>query len=125
MSCDTKACLKGFRNRSHTNQAVQLQKIAGGLKFRNKEVEGLDYLCSENKGADQLCSYCWAVLRLLFSTHAKKRGTYKKTITGIIQHSPSEMCCSSLSMRSSHLRHQSYADAWLEPHSESVVPVAP
>ena len=37
-----------------TNQAVQLQKITRGLKFRIKRVEGLFYLCSENKGADQL-----------------------------------------------------------------------
>ena len=28
--------------------------MARDLKFRIKEVEGLYYLCSENKGADQL-----------------------------------------------------------------------
>ena len=39
---------------SDTNQAVQLQKKARGLKFRIHEVEGLYYPCSENKGADQL-----------------------------------------------------------------------
>ena len=43
-----------FPTRSDTNQAVQLQKMARGLKFRIKKVEGLYYLCSENKGADQL-----------------------------------------------------------------------
>ena len=42
-----------FPTRSDTNQAVQLQKRAG-LKFRISKVEGLYYLCSENKGADQL-----------------------------------------------------------------------
>ena len=29
-------------------------------------MEGLYYLCSENKGADQLCGYCEADLRLCF-----------------------------------------------------------
>ena len=37
-----------------------------GLKFRIYEVEGLYYLCSENKGADQLCGYREADLRLCF-----------------------------------------------------------
>ena len=37
-----------------TNQAVQLQKMASGLKFRIQEEEGLYYLCSKSKGADQL-----------------------------------------------------------------------
>ena len=55
-----------FRTWSHTNQAVQLQKIARGLKFRNKNVEGLYYSCSENKGADQLRGYREADLRLCF-----------------------------------------------------------
>ena len=40
---------------SDTNQAVQPQKMARGLKFWIKEVEGLYNLCSENKGANQLC----------------------------------------------------------------------
>ena len=44
----------GFPKRSDTNQAVQPQKIARGLKFRIYEVNGLYYLCSENKGANQL-----------------------------------------------------------------------
>ena len=51
---------------SDTNQAVQLQKMARGLKFRIEEVEGLYYLCSENKGADQLRGYREADLRLCF-----------------------------------------------------------
>ena len=47
----------GFPTRSETNQAVQPQKMAIGLKFRLQEVEGLNNLCSQKKGADQLCSY--------------------------------------------------------------------
>ena len=53
-----------FPTWSDTNQAVQLQKMARGLKFR--KVEGLHYLCSENKGADQLRGYREADLRLCF-----------------------------------------------------------
>ena len=45
----------GFPTRSDTNRAEQLiKKMARGLKFRIYEVEGLYYVCSENKGADQL-----------------------------------------------------------------------
>ena len=55
-----------FPTRSDTNHAVQLQNIARDLKFRIKKVEGLYYLCSENKGADQLRGYCEADLRLCF-----------------------------------------------------------
>ena len=51
---------------SDTNRAVQPQKMAGGLKFRIKKVEGLYYLCSENKGADQLRGYREADQRLCF-----------------------------------------------------------
>ena len=51
---------------SDTNPAVQLQKMAKGLKFWIKKVESLPYLCSENKGADQLCGYREADLRLCF-----------------------------------------------------------
>ena len=46
----------GFPTRSDTNWAVQPQKMAIGLKFQIKEVEGLYYPCSENKAADQLRS---------------------------------------------------------------------
>ena len=42
-----------FSTRSDTNRAVQSRKMTRGLKFRFKKVEGLYYLCSENKGADQ------------------------------------------------------------------------
>ena len=48
--------------KSNTNRAVQPQKMAGGLKFRIKEVEGLYYPCSEIKGADHRT----ADLRLFF-----------------------------------------------------------
>ena len=50
-----------FPTWSDANQAVQLQKMARGLKFQTLNVEGSYYLCSENKGADQLRS-----LRLCF-----------------------------------------------------------
>ena len=53
-------------NWSDTNQAVQLQKMAGGLNFWIKKVEGLYNICSENKGADQLRGYCEADQRLYF-----------------------------------------------------------
>ena len=53
-----------FLTWSDTNQAVELQKMARGLKFRLKKVEELYYLCSENKGADQLRGYREADLRL-------------------------------------------------------------
>ena len=49
-----------------TNQAVQLQRIARGLKFQIWKVEGSYCLCSENKGANQLCGYREADLRLCF-----------------------------------------------------------
>ena len=49
---------------SDTYQAVQLQKMARGLKFWIQKAEGLYYLCSENKDADQLCGYREADLRL-------------------------------------------------------------
>ena len=55
-----------FPTWSDTNQAVQLQKMARGLKFRIKKVKELYYLCSENKGADQLRGYREADLHLCF-----------------------------------------------------------
>ena len=56
-----------FPTWSDTNQAVQLQKMARGLKFRIQKVEGMYYLCSENKGADQLRGHREADLCLWFS----------------------------------------------------------
>ena len=55
-----------FPTWSDTNQAVQLQNIDRGLKFRVKKAEGLYFLCSKNKGADQLPGYSEADLRLCF-----------------------------------------------------------
>ena len=58
----------GVSDQVRHKQAVQLQKMAArGLKFRSKKVEGLFYLCSENKGADQLRGYREADLRLGFA----------------------------------------------------------
>ena len=54
MSCLMRKPVFGSLTRSDKNQAVQFQKMIRGLKFRIKEVEGMYYLCSENKGADQL-----------------------------------------------------------------------
>ena len=69
-----------FPTWADTNQAVQPQKMARGLKFRIKKVEKLYYLCSENKGADQLCGYRKADLRLCFrickSLVFSSRGSY-------------------------------------------------
>ena len=69
-----------FLTGSDINQAVQLQKMARGLKFRISEVEGLYYPCSENKGADQLRGYREADLRLCFRICKKpvfsQRGSY-------------------------------------------------
>ena len=82
-----KTGLWGFPTRSDTNRAVQLQKIAKGLKFRIYKEEGLYYLCSENKGADQLRSYCAADLRLCFSKCKKpvfsKPGSIMKLVRGV------------------------------------------
>ena len=44
----------GFPTRSDRSRVVQSQKMVRGLKFRIEGVEGLYYLCSENKGTDQL-----------------------------------------------------------------------
>ena len=59
-----------FLTKFDTNQAKQLQKMGRGLKFRIEKVEGLYYLCSENKGADHR-GYCEAVF-LLFFAYAKR-----------------------------------------------------
>ena len=66
LSCGMRKPMFWFQTWSNTNQAVQLQKMARGLKFWIKEIEGLYYLCSENKGADQLRGYREADLRLCF-----------------------------------------------------------
>ena len=51
---------------SITDQTVQPQKMARGLKFWIEEVEGLYYVYRENKGVDQLHGYRAADLRLCF-----------------------------------------------------------
>ena len=55
-----------FPTWSDTNKAVQSQKMARCLNFRIQKVEGLHYLCGENKGADQLRGDREADLRLCF-----------------------------------------------------------
>ena len=69
-----------FPTRSHTNRAVQPQKMARGLKFRILIEEELHYPCEENKGADQLPGYREADLRLFFRICKKpvfsRRGSY-------------------------------------------------
>ena len=61
-----------FPTRSDTNSAEQLQRMARDSKFQIWEVEGLYYLCRENKGADQLCIFCTADLRLCFRIFIKQ-----------------------------------------------------
>ena len=46
--------------------------MSRGLKSLDLEIEGLYYLCSENKDADQLGGYCPSDLRLYF-VYAKSR----------------------------------------------------
>ena len=69
-----------FPTRSDTNRAVQQHKMARGLIFWIKVVEGLYYTCSENKGADQLRGYREADLRLCFRICKEpvfsRRGSY-------------------------------------------------
>ena len=48
----------GFPKMPDTKRGVQSQKLARGYTIPNQKVEGLFYLCIENKGANQLCGYC-------------------------------------------------------------------
>ena len=57
-----KTCLRG-----DTNQAVLPQMMVRGLKCRILEVEGLYYLCKENKGADQLRSYAQLICAFVYA----------------------------------------------------------
>ena len=66
-----------FRTWSDTNQAVQPHKIARDLKFQILEVEGLYYLCSENKAlisfavtAKLICVLVFAYAKIQFSHEA-------------------------------------------------------
>ena len=67
----------GFPTRTNTNRAVQPHKLAGGLKFRIWEVEGLYYPCSENKGAYQLRgSDLCLCFRICKKTVFSRQGSY-------------------------------------------------
>ena len=67
-----------FLTRPDTNCAVvQPQKMARGLKFGIKKVEGFYYLCSENNGANQLRDCCAADLHICCRiSYAKSRFSY-------------------------------------------------
>ena len=61
----------GFLTRSDTNQAVQPQRMARGLKF---QIRGIVLsICSEIKVTDQLPGYCGLDL-LLFFSHRQNAG---------------------------------------------------
>ena len=62
----------GFLTRSYTKWTVQPQKLVRGFKFLIYEVEGMYYLCNENKGADQLRGNRAADLRLCFCIYKKQ-----------------------------------------------------
>ena len=89
MSLDVRKPTFWFPTRSNINQAVQVQKMARGLKFRIKKVEGLYYPCSENKGADQLRGYRGADLRLCFRICKKpvfsERGSFMCSLDLILK----------------------------------------
>ena len=62
-----------FPTWSDTYQAVQLQKMARGLKFRIKKAEGLYYLCSEISfavTAKLICVFVIAYAKCWFSHDA-------------------------------------------------------
>ena len=52
-----------FLTRFDTNQAVQPQEMARGVKLQIWKVEGLYYLCSKKKGADQPLVFTYAKIR--------------------------------------------------------------
>ena len=68
----TKPVYLAFPTGSDTNWAVQPQKLARGLEFQIKEVDGLYYLCNKNNGADQLCEYHAADLCFGFCIHKRQ-----------------------------------------------------
>ena len=59
-----------FPTWSDTNRTVQLKKMARGLKFRIEKVEGLYYLCSEDKGAESEADLrlCFRICKTLVFT---------------------------------------------------------
>ena len=64
----------GVLTSSDTIRAVQPQKMARGLKFRANKIEGLYYLCSENKGADQLRSSTAELICVKMFSYLQKAG---------------------------------------------------
>ena len=60
-----------FPTWSDTNQTVQLQKMARGLKFRIYEVEGLYYPCSENKYREADLRLCFRICKMLVFAYVK------------------------------------------------------
>ena len=60
--CRKKTCLEGFPTRSHTNRAVQAQKMAQGLKFQRTVLS----MKQKKKGTDQLHGYDKADLCICF-----------------------------------------------------------
>ena len=61
-----------IRWRPDTIWTVQPQKMATGLTFKIYQVEGLYYLCSENKGTDQLQGYHTADQHLCLRMYEKQ-----------------------------------------------------
>ena len=62
---------KQCHDKTDTNWLVHLQKMARGMKFRILEVEGLYYLCGEDKGTGQLiCTFVFAYAKSRFSHDA-------------------------------------------------------
>ena len=53
-----------FLTRSDTNQAVQSQKMVRGVKFRIWKVEGLYYVCGENKDREADLRLCFRICKL-------------------------------------------------------------
>ena len=71
MSRVTKNMSLVFSTRSDTNRTVQLQKIAGGLKFRNLEVEVLTFSMYVAKAKALIsCAFVFANAEISFSHDA-------------------------------------------------------
>ena len=70
--CDSRLTIKVEPSHGKTNNfgfrpgPTQANLYSRSSKFLVFEVEGLYYLCSENKDADQLCCNCTADLHLCF-----------------------------------------------------------
>ena len=55
--------------------------MARSLKFCIEEIEGLYYLCSENKGTDQLRGHSPADLHICFHIHEKQVFSLRSSLT--------------------------------------------